>query len=192
MKRGDTEVVTCPVIVLYSMRSTLHFFSPFHPLLGPLLHACNECEALWMPRWLVSLSKITPFVSSSRRPPTNYSMWLFVGICSMLLSVEGQMRGSLVTKGRAALRMKLIILEEPIQSVIPSDSCWDVEKYRSIQMTTNYFVLLNNALFFWRDCFWEAVFNDSQGTSSLCEQSLLFGFDLQKHFMLSLCSQMSA
>lgn len=29
------------VIVLYSMRSTLRFFSPFHPLLAPLLHACT-------------------------------------------------------------------------------------------------------------------------------------------------------
>ncbi len=50
MNRGDTEVV------LYSMRSTLNFFSPVHPLLGPLLHACNECEALGMLRSKITLS----------------------------------------------------------------------------------------------------------------------------------------
>lgn len=62
-----------------------------------------------MLRSLVLLSKLTPFVNAFRRAPTNHSFWLFVGFGCILVSVEGQMKGSLVTKGRVALHMKLII-----------------------------------------------------------------------------------
>lgn len=148
------------VIVLYSMRSTLRFSSPFHPLLAPLLHACTVINVrrapLWMSSWCCGHSfcchrwqrLLAPFVKNlSTRFTTNYHICRFDGICCMLVCVEGQMKGP-TDKGTCDPSYESNYFWKSLFRVIPSDSCWDVEKYRSIQMATNYFVLLNNALFF--------------------------------------------
>lgn len=142
----------CPL--LYEVHFKLLFsFSPTSWLITSCMYwKWGAVNVELLLRSLLLLSKITPVVNAFRRPPTNYIIWLFVGICCILVSVEGQMKGSLVTEEHV---WNYLFLEEPIQSLITSDSCWDVEKYRFIQTTTDNFVLLNNGLYFEEISIWK-------------------------------------
>lgn len=107
--RGCHVPCNCPL--LYEVHFKLLFsFSPTSWLITSCMYwKWGAVNVELLLRSLLLLSKITPVVNAFRRPPTNYIIWLFVGICCILVSVEGQMKGSLVTKGHVALHMKLII-----------------------------------------------------------------------------------